>query len=100
QAAVAEELSLEAQLVWGTNDSKPPADSKTKLVPIGPKLEAKLKKSPFKWEHYYEVRREKFSLKRNEEKAVPMSKNCEIKVKNLGDEQVSLQLIGKGTLAS
>src|SRR6185295_2007054 len=98
--AASDEVTLEVQLVWGTNDAKPPADSKSKLTPIGPKLDAKLKKSPFKWEHYFEVHRERFTLKVGEEKTASISKSCEVKVKYLGDSQVSFQLYGKGKLTS
>ena len=94
--AAAGDMDLEAQLIWGTNDLKP--DSK--LKPAGPNLSGKLRNSPFKWDHYFEVHRETFTLKVNEEKTITMSKNCDIKVMNLGDEQIKFQLIGKGKLAN
>jgi hypothetical protein len=90
------DMTIEAQLIWGTNDSKP--DSK--LKPADPKLVAKLKHSPFKWEHYFEMHRETFKLRRNEEKPVTMSRNCVVSITNLGDEQVKFQLFGKGKLAN
>lgn len=89
-------INLEAQLVWGANEAKP--DSK--LKPVGPKMSERLKNSPFKWDHYFEVNRQTFKVKFNEEKAVPMSKHCEIRVTNLGDSQVKLELIGKGQLVN
>ena len=90
------DMTIEALLVWGTNDSKP--DSK--LKPADPKLVEKLKHSPFKWEHYFEMHRENFKLRKNEEKPVTMSRNCVISLTNLGDEQVKFQLFGKGKLAN
>jgi hypothetical protein len=85
-------LNIESQLVWGTNDPKPDP----KLKPVGPKMSARLANSPFKWDHYYEVNRPIFSVKLNETKRVTMSKNCEIKVTNLGGSQIKLELFGKG----
>jgi hypothetical protein len=90
------DMNIEAQLIWGTNDLKPDP----KLKPVGPNLSAKLKNSPFKWDHYFEMHRETFTLKANEEKPITMSRVCEIKVTNLGDEQVKFQLFGKGQLAN
>jgi hypothetical protein len=97
-SAVAEtgDMNLEAQLIWGTNDSK--TDSKLKAA--GPILSEKLKHSPFKWEHYFEMHRELFKLRRNEEKTLTMSRNCVISITNLGDDQVKFQLFGKGKLAN
>jgi len=90
------DMTFEALLIWGTNDTKPDP----KLKPADPKLAAKLKSSPFKWDHYFEMNRATFKLKLNEEKTMTMSRNCVISVTNLKDEHVKFQLFGKGTLAS
>jgi hypothetical protein len=90
------DMNIEAQLIWGTNDSKPDA----KLKPAGPGLSEKLKHSPFKWDHYFEMHRELIKLQRNEEKTITMSRNCVISVTNLGNDQVKFQLFGKGKLAN
>ena len=95
-AASDDTINIEAQLIWGTNDAK--VDSKLKLV--GTKMSERLKHSPFKWDHYYECKRETFKVKLNEEKAVTMSKRCQIRVTNLGDSQVKFQLFGNGQLAN
>ena len=88
--------NFEAQLIWGTNDKQ----SDPKLKPADPKLVEKLKHSPFKWDHYYEMHRETLKLRLNEEKTVTMSRNCVISVTYLKDEQIKFQLIGKGQLAN
>ena len=88
--------SFEAQLIWGTNDKQ--ADPK--LKPADPKLGEKLKKSPFKWDHYFEMHREIIKLRLNEERTVTMSRNCVISVTYLKDENVKFQLFGKGKLAN
>jgi hypothetical protein len=87
------EMKLEAQLIWGTNDEKSP-DPKHKAVDS--KVEKKLKKLPFKWQNYFEVNRQKFSVPEGETKKVVLSKDCEIKVRNAGNNTVELQIFGKG----
>jgi hypothetical protein len=88
--------TFEALLIWGTNDTK----TDPKLKPAGLGLTQKLKKSPFKWEHYFEMHRENLKLKLNEEQSVKVSRNCVISVTNLKDDEVKFQLIGKGKLAN
>jgi hypothetical protein len=87
------EIKLEVQLIWGTNDEKSP-DPKHKSV--DPKVEKKLKKLPFKWQNYFEVNRQKFSVAQGETKRTVLSKDCEIKVRNAGNNSVELQIFGKG----
>jgi hypothetical protein len=90
------DMTIEAQLIWGTNDTKPDP----KLKPSDSKLAEKLKHSPFKWDHYFEMNRQTFKLKLNEEKTVTLSRNCQVSITNLGNEQVKFQLYGKGVLAN
>ncbi|HXT13399.1 MAG TPA: hypothetical protein VN873_17715 [Candidatus Angelobacter sp.] len=94
--AGAGDMNLDAQLIWGTNDTKTDA----KLKPADPELVRKLRQSPFKWDHYFEMHREQIPLKLNQEKTVSMSRNCVISVTNLKDQQVQLRLFGKGVLAN
>ncbi len=95
-AAPDDSMSIEAQLIWGTNDSKP--DPKYK--PIGPKMSDRLKHSPFKWDHYYECNRQTFKAKLNTPEKETMSKRCEIHVTYLGDSQVKFELYGNGQLVN
>jgi hypothetical protein len=87
------DLKLEAQLIWGSNEA-PAKDATNNLV--GSRIEKKLKRLPFKWEHYYVVNTQVFTAPPGETKKVKMSGDCEIVVKNTGDERVELSLIGKG----
>ena len=96
RAADTGDMTIEAQLIWGTNDTKPDPT----LKPADTKLAAKLKGSPFKWDHYFEMHRETFKLKLNQEKTVSMSRNCVVSVTNLGGEQLKFKLFGKGVLAN
>ena len=91
------ELKLVVQLIWGTNDKESP-DRNHK--PVDPKVAKKLKKLPFKWEYYYQVCSHNISVKKGETHTKKLSKECEIKVRNLGDDKVEVQLFGKGELVS
>ena len=85
------EMKLEAKLIWGTNEQS----TNTAHKAVSPELAQKLKGS-LKWKYYYEVKSECFTLQKSAEKSVAMSKPCEIRIKNLGDSQVELRVIGKG----
>ena len=87
------EIKLEAQLIWGTNDEKSPNPNHKS---VDPKVAKKLKKLPFKWQYYFEVNRKQFSVAQGETKKIVLSKDCEIKVRNAGNNSVELQIFGKG----
>jgi hypothetical protein len=90
--ATAKEMKLEAQLVWGTNDDKAPADQK----PVAAEIEKRLKSLPFKWQHYYEVKRRQLTVEHGGTQKVSLSRDCLIVVKQLENDQVELTLMGKG----
>jgi hypothetical protein len=94
--AASGDVNIEALLVWGTNDTK----TDSKLKPADSELSKKLRHSPFKWDHYFEMHRETFKLRLNEEKTVTMSRNCVISVTNLKNDLIKFQLFGKGKLAN
>lgn len=91
--ASTKEMKLEAILVWGTNDDSSPDPGHKE---VEPEVEKKLKKLPFKWKNYFEVNRKDFSVQKDGSKKIELSKDCEIKVRNLGDGNVELTLYGKG----
>ena len=92
-AVAAEELKLEATLVWGTNEAQSP-DPKHK--PVCAEVEKKLNTLPLRWQHYFEVKRQKFVVPDAGTQKVNMSKDCQIVVKNLGKGGVEMNVIGKG----
>ena len=92
-SSLAAELKLEAQLIWGTNDAKSPDPSHK---PVDADVAQKLKTLPFKWANYYEVTRKRFAVPESGVRSETMSKDCEIRVKNLGKAVVELSLIGRG----
>lgn len=87
----AADLKLEAQLLWGTDDTKPPPGKNWK--PADP---AVTKKIPLKWKNYFEVNRKSFAAKAGEIRKEPMSDKCLIEVKNLDNSNVEVTLFGKG----
>jgi hypothetical protein len=90
---VAGDLKLEAQLVIGSNDSKPQVSG---LKPVASDIEKKLKKLPLKWDHYYVVSEKKFSVGNGDTKKTSLSTQCQISVRNLGDQRVELTLASNG----
>ena len=91
--APAGEMKMEAQLIWGTNDEvSPDPDHK----PVDAKVARKLAGLPIKWKYYHLVTRKEFKVAEKATTTVTMSKDCEIKVKNVDGNSVELQLVGKG----
>jgi hypothetical protein len=89
----AADLRLEAQLIWGTNDAKSP-DPNHK--PVEPDVAKKLKTLPFRWANYFEVTRKQFRVPESGVRSETMSKECDIRVKNLGKSVVEFSLMGHG----
>lgn len=95
--AASDTITIDARLIWGTNEAK--TDSKLKAV--GPRLSDKLKTLPLKWDHYYECKAQKpFKLNLNQTNRVTMSKRCDIAVTYLGNSQIKLDLYGNGQLVN
>ena len=88
------ELKLQTQLIWGTDDSKPPEGKDYK--PVEPDIQKKLKELPLKWKHYFEVRRTDFSVTPATLKKVALSEKCELNVLNPSNSTLEVSLIGKG----
>lgn len=87
-------LSLQAQLIWGTNEEKPNDPS---LKEIDPELTKKLLKI-FKWKNYFEVKQQRFTVEPGKVQKVEMSSPCRIEVENLGNGSIEVKLYGKGQL--
>jgi len=92
--AHAQNLKVEAQLIWGTNDPQSP-DPKHK--PIEASLAKKLSNSPYRWKNYFEVNRVVVDVPVSVTKTnVPISKHCKLDIKNVGDNRVEVTLHGDG----
>ncbi|HEV2391026.1 MAG TPA: hypothetical protein VG146_01550 [Verrucomicrobiae bacterium] len=85
---------FEATLVWGTNESKPPAGKDYK--PIEADIRNKLRDLPLKWTNWFEVRRRSFRVPPSDSREVAVSDKCQLDVKTVGNEAVEVSLIGKG----
>lgn len=92
--ASAGEIKLQTQLVWGTDDSKPPEGKDYK--PVEPMIQKKLKDLPLKWKNYFEVRRTDFSVTPAVLKNVALSDKCALNVLSQGNDTMEVSLIGKG----
>jgi hypothetical protein len=91
-AATAGEAKFEAQLVWATNDEKPPSDD---YKPVNEETRKKLESLNLKWKNYFIVKRKVFETKNGESGKVQMSETSTITVKLLEDKQVEVALYGK-----
>ena len=92
--AQAADTRLQAFLLWGTDDSKPPEGKA--YQPVHPDIRQKLKDLPLKWTHWFEVKRVDFAVPQGTTKEVPMSEKCQVNVKKLAGSEVEVSLIGKG----
>jgi hypothetical protein len=84
-------LKLRAQLIWGTNDPLPD-DPKHKDVSEGLK---KRLQGVFKWNNYTEINRHDLSIPAKGTKRVRLSPQCEVEVRDQGDNRVTVRLYGE-----
>ena len=91
-AAAAEELTVQARLVWGSNDQKPKEAS---YKEVDPKLAETLRRV-LKWKNYYECNRTNLSVALNQTKKVKISAKCELEITYLGQSRAETKLFGKG----
>ncbi len=89
----AENIKVEALLIWGTNAADSP-DPKHKPV------DAELKKKfhIFKWKNYFVVRHRIVDIKSRSTERIRLSDKCEIDVTELEKDPVEVKLYGEGKL--
>ncbi len=92
--AQAADMKLQAHLLWGTDDSKPPEGKAYKAVEGD--IQKKLKDLPLKWTHWFEVNRLAFAVPSGVTKEASVSEKCQLRVKQLSDTEIEVTLIGKG----
>jgi hypothetical protein len=90
-ARAAGDLKLEAQLIQCSNEAQ------AKGQPVVPEIEQKLLRLPLKWQHYYVVSAQQFSVTLNESKPLALGKTG-IAVKNLGGERVEVLVMNHGKI--
>jgi len=86
------DLRFQVQLVWATDDSRPPAGKDYKPVEASIKNQLRA----LKWKNYFEVKHIDFAVPPASEKRVAISEKCELSVKSLGGSNVEVVLVGKG----
>src|SRR5690349_6960462 len=72
----AADMKLQAQLVWGTDDSKPPEGKDYK--PVEPAIQKKIKDLPLRWKNYFEVKRRDFSIAPAGSAKIDISEKCSL----------------------
>ena len=88
-------MKFEATLVWGTDESQPPAGKDYK--PVSPEIRKKLKELPLKWTSWFEVSQKTFKTPVEASREVAMSDKCQLTVKSAGPNgELEVVLIGKG----
>src|SRR5262245_17362973 len=78
------ELKFEVQLIWGTNEEKPPGKN---LKEVEPRITEALK-GIFKWKNYFEVTQKNLSVPSKMTQRLRLSEKCEVEVQNLGNSSV------------
>ncbi len=92
--AQAADMKLQAFLLWGTDDKKPPPGKNYK--PAAADVMHKLKDLPLKWTNWFEVNRQDFAVPQGGLKEVPISERCRLKVTNINGAELEVLLIGRG----
>lgn len=90
--ARAADMKFQVQLVWATDDQKPPEGKNYKPVD----LETRKRLNALKWKNYFEVRMVDFTVAPGATKKVPVSEKCELDLKDLGNSVVEVVVFGKG----
>src|SRR5262245_19604571 len=87
----AEDLKVEAQLIWGTNSDKSP-DASHKPVD---KVTADRLKNVFKWKNYFLVNKQNAVIPNRSTKQIQLSKQCAVEITELAGPKVEVKLIGE-----
>jgi len=92
----AEDLKVEARLIWGTNDAK---SGNKKHKPIDGPTAEKLREV-FKWKNYFVETTHNVTVMSRQSKTLEMSADCKIEIRELPSEPIEVKLIGKGKLVN
>jgi hypothetical protein len=93
-AARGSEISLVAQLIWGT-DAEKTTDKRLKELD---RETLKRLKGVFRWKNYFEVERQEFSVAKAGRHRARLSSKCEIEVEHQGRSVIEVKLYGEGKL--
>ncbi len=93
---LAGDLSLEAKLIWASNEPNSPD-------PNHKKLDSELTKWLEKhhaWKYYFQENVQKVALKGTAPTKVQMSKECRLEITHLGNSRIEVKLYGKDKLVA
>jgi hypothetical protein len=96
RAQAAQEMKIQAILVWGTDQPKPPEGKNYK--PLDEQITKRLR--ALKWKNYFEVKRIDFTATTGAPKKIAVSDKCELDVQALGNSKIEVVLYGKGKEAA
>lgn len=88
--AVAADIKLQAQLVWGTNQ-----DKVQDQAAVDSQLRDKLRRV-FQWKNYFEIDRQTFTVPSGGTQKAKLSEDCTVEVTHLGASNFQVRLVGKG----
>ena len=88
----AEDLKIEAKLIWGTDD---PKSTDPSHKPVDEALAKELRKI-FKWKNYFLINTQNGIVPNRGSKQFQMSKQCTIEITELEGPKVEVKLIGEG----
>ena len=90
-------LTIEAELIWGTNAKSSPNE---KHKPVDAELKKKLQELPLKWTNYFEVKRISIELPPHGTRRAPLSDKCELELSDRGQSKIEVSHYGNGKLIS
>jgi len=85
-------LTLEAILIWGTNERSTPEPSHK---PVEADILKKLQNLPLKWTNYFEMSRKSVEVTDAAPVKIQVSEKCEVEVKYLGNATIEVAYFGK-----
>jgi hypothetical protein len=83
------------QLIRGNNENKAPAPE---AKPLGPKLSGRLH-SVFKWEHYWEIKRESIDVPAGKSARKRVSPEREVEIDRANSQELTVRIFIDGKLA-
>ena len=95
-AVQAENIKVEAKLIWGTNDEKSPHPMHK---PVDEATAEKLRRV-FKWKNYFLEKQETVDIPSRQTRTVRLSKDCEVEITELPSSPIQVKLIGKGKVVN
>jgi hypothetical protein len=94
--AFAEDIKVEARLVWGTNEEE---SKKPNHKPVDAKTAKKLQKI-FTWKNYFLEKRVVAVVPNRKAERIQLSPECTVEIRELAGPPVEVLLIGKGEVVS